>query len=342
MSLAQRRVTITDPSLRDGSHAIQHQLSLEQIADYCRAAEAAGIPVVEVGHGNGLAASSLQLGFSRHSDADMIRVAREHLASSQLGVFMIPGFGTIARDLEPAIDLGADVVRIGTHCTEADIGERHVEYARNRGKPVYGCLLMSHMAQPEVIAGESEKLQSYGANGVILMDSAGALLPDDVKTRVRAILDRTTLEVGFHGHNNLGMAVANSLAAVEAGACILDATSRGFGAGAGNTALEILVGVLCRLGVTTGIDLYKVLDLSDYAEQRLMKQVPHVKPTSIVSGMAGVVSTFSRHVDRISSQYGVDPRDVFFELGRRKVVAGQEDMILEAAVDLSQRGKAVV
>lgn len=337
MSPIQRHVTINDPTLRDGSHAIQHQLSLDQIANYCRAADAAGIPVVEVGHGNGLAASSLQLGFSKHSDAEMIRVAREHLTSSRLGVFMIPGFGTIARDLEPAIDLGIDVVRIGTHCTEADIGERHIEYARNRGKPVYGCLMMSHMADPDVIASEAQKLQGYGANGVILMDSAGALLPEDVRQRVKAILACTSLEVGFHGHNNLGMAVANSIAAVEAGACVLDATSRGFGAGAGNTVLEILVGVLYRLGVATGIDLYKVLDLSDYAENTLMKQVPHVRPTSIVSGMAGVVSTFSRHVDRISSQYGVDPRDVFFELGRRKVVAGQEDLILEAVVDLSQR-----
>lgn len=329
-----KTILISDPTLRDGNHAVMHQLNQNQIAAYCVAADAAGIPIVEVGHGNGLAASSLQLGESLVNDREMIRLARENLVHSQLGVFIIPGFGTIKRDLAPAIDLGADVVRVGSHCTEADTTARHIAYARECGKHAYGNLMMCHMTSPETLLQECRKMQSYGAEGVVLMDSAGALLPDDVRHRFTVLTDGLDIPVGFHAHNNLGMAVANSLVAVEAGARILDGTARGFGAGAGNTQLEVLVSVLEKLGYKTGIDLYKVLDLSDIAEKQILKTLPIVRPTSIVSGMAGVVSTFSKHVDRISLQYGIDPRDLFFELGRRKVVAGQEDLIISAAMDL--------
>ena len=330
-----KHVLISDPTLRDGSHAVQHQISASQVVAYCRAADAAGIPVVEVGHGNGLAASSLQLGFSLLSDAEMLGLARENLKSSQLGVFIIPGFGTIKRDLAPAVDMGIDVVRVGSHCTEADTTARHLSYAREKGKRAYGNLMMSHMADAKTLLAESKKMQSYGAEGVVLMDSAGALLPQDVKERFEVLSQGLDIPVGLHAHNNLGMAVANSIAAVEAGATILDGTARGFGAGAGNTQLEVLVAVLAKMGYETGIDLYKVLDLSDLAEKQVMKTVPIVRPGSVVSGLAGVVSTFSNHVHRISAQYGVDPRDVLFELGKRKVVAGQEDIIIEAAMQMA-------
>lgn len=332
-----KHVLISDPTLRDGNHAVMHQLNATQIAAYCRAADAAGIPIVEVGHGNGLAASSLQLGLSLVPDAEMLRIARENLARSQLGVFIIPGFGTIKRDLAPAIDLGVDAVRVGSHCTEADTTARHLAYARDRGKRAYGNLMMSHMAEPATLLAECRKMQSYGAEGVVLMDSAGALLPGDVARRFEVLVGGLEIPVGFHAHNNLGLAIANSIAAVEAGARILDGTARGFGAGAGNAQLEVLVAVLQKMGYETGIDLYKVLELSDLAEKQVMKVVPIVRPTSIVSGMAGVVSTFTKHVERISQQYGVDPRDLFFELGRRKLVAGQEDIIIEAAMDLASR-----
>lgn len=328
-------VLISDPTLRDGNHAVMHQLNPAQIAAYCRAADVAGIPIVEVGHGNGLAASSLQLGQSLISDREMLAVARENLSKSQLGVFIIPGFGTIKRDLAPAIELGADAVRVGSHCTEADTTARHLAFARERGKHAYGNLMMCHMASPSALLAECRKMQSYGAEGVVLMDSAGALLPEDVRERFRVLVAGLDIPVGFHAHNNLGMAIANSIAAVECGATILDGTARGFGAGAGNAQLEVLVAVLQKMGIETHIDLYKVLDLSDLAEKKVMKTIPLVRPTSIVSGMAGVVSTFAKHVDRISLQYGIDPRDLFFELGRRKVVAGQEDVIIEAAMDLA-------
>lgn len=330
-----KSILISDPTLRDGNHAVQHQISAEQIAAYCKAADIARIPIVEVGHGNGLGASSIQLGHSKVSDRKMIEVARANLKVSKLGVFTIPGFGTIARDLKPAIEQGVDVVRVGSHCTEADTTARHISFARESGKDAYGNLMMSHMAGPEVLAQECKKMQSYGAMGVVLMDSAGAMLPSEVTERVRFLTDNVDIPIGFHAHNNLGMAIANSIAAAEAGATILDGCTRGFGAGAGNAQLEVLVAVLEKMGYSTGIDLYKVLDLSDLAEKSVMKTIPIIRPTSIVSGMAGVVSTFAKHVERISQQYGVDPRDVFFELGRRNVVAGQEDLIIESAMNLA-------
>lgn len=334
------RILVSDPTLRDGNHAVAHQLTEQQIAAYCRAADAAGIPIVEVGHGNGLAASSLQLGLARVSDAEMVRIARENLQSSRLGVFVIAGFGTIKRDLGPAIDRGAEAVRVGSHCTEADTTVRHLAYARERGCNAYGNLMMCHMADPSTLLAESRKMRDAGAEGVVLMDSAGALLPDEVRRRIETMAGGLDIPVGFHAHNNLGLAVANSLAAIEAGATIVDGTARGFGAGAGNTQLEVLVAVLHKMGYETGIDLYKVLDLSDLAEAQILETVPMVRPTSIVSGMAGVVSTFSQPAARISRQFGVDARDLFFELGRRKVVAGQEDLIIEVAKHLAEQAAA--
>ena len=330
------KILISDPTLRDGSHAISHQLNSDQIAAYAAAAEAAGVPIVEVGHGNGLGASSLQLGESLISDMEMLKAAREKLVNSKLGIFVIPGFATINKDLSKAIEAGVDVVRVVAHCTEADITERHISYARQRGKEVYGVLMMSHMVPKEILIEECLKMELYGAEGVILMDSAGAYLPKDVSEKISALVNNLTIPVGFHAHNNLGMAIANSVAAVEAGATILDGTARGFGAGAGNAQLEVLVAILEKMGYSTGIDLYKILDLSDIAEKDLIDVLPSIKSTNIVSGLAGVFSGFLKPVQRIAQKYGVDPRDVFFELGRRKVVAGQEDIIIEVAMELSQ------
>lgn len=332
-----RSILISDPTLRDGNHAIQHTLTVKQIAAYCAAADAAGVPIVEIGHGNGIGASSLQLGESAAPDQEALRTARENLPHSKLGIHMIPGFATIEKDLRGAIQAGVDVVRVAAHCTEADITERHIGFAREKGKTVYGVLMMSHMASKELLAEEAKKMESYGAEGFIFMDSAGNYLPHDVKERVETLVSTLDIPVGFHAHNNLGMAIANSVAAVEAGAAMLDGTARGFGAGAGNAQLEVLVAVLDRLGYQTNIDLYKVLDAADLAEKELMKVVPTIKSVSIVSGLSGVFSGFARPVDRIAKQYNIDPRDIFFELGRRRVVAGQEDLILEVANDLSKR-----
>lgn len=328
-------ILINDPSLRDGNHAVSHKLSKDQIAEYCKRADAAKIPIVEVGHGNGLGASSLQLGESDISDEVMLITAREHLKHSKLSIHVIPGFATIERDFRKAIEIGVDLFRIASHCSEADITERHMHFVRDAGKEVCGVLMMSHMLNSKDLLEQAKKMESYGAQSFVFMDSSGHYLPDDVKERVETLVAGLSIPVGFHGHNNLGVAISNSIAAIKAGATILDATIRGFGAGAGNTQLEVLVAVLDRMGYTTNIDLYKLLDAADWAEKNLMHEIPVIRSTSIVSGMSGVFSGFLKPVERISKQYNVDPRDVFFELGKRKMVAGQEDLILEIVLGLT-------
>jgi 4-hydroxy 2-oxovalerate aldolase len=337
-----KKVLISDPTLRDGNHAVQHQLNAEQVAAYAAAADAAGIHIVEVGHGNGLGASSLQVGEGLLSDAQMLSIARKNLKRSKLGIHCMPSFATINKDLQPAIDLGVDVVRIGAHCTEADITQRQIGYARSKGKEVFGALMMIHMTSKERLAEECLKMQSYGADAVILLDSVGGFLPDAVRETIAHVVSKVKIPIGFHAHNNLGVAIGNSIAALEAGATILDGTARGFGAGAGNTQLEVLVAVLQKMGYETGIDLYKMLDAADIAERELMKIVPTINGVSIVSGLAGVFSGFKKHVERAALQYDVDPRDIFFELGRRKIVAGQEDCIIEVAIDLSSKREKVL
>lgn len=329
-----KQILISDPTLRDGNHAIAHQLSAEQIAVYAAAADKANVPIVEVGHGNGLGASSLQVGESLTDDVTMLTTARTHLSNSKLGIHVIPGFATIQRDLKRAIELGVDVIRVASHCTEADITQRHLGFVREKGKEAFGVLMMTHMASPELLVEEAQKMVQYGAEAIILMDSAGALLPVDVTERVQALVQVLPVPVGFHAHNNLGMAIANSVAAIEAGAGILDGTARGFGAGAGNAQLEVLVAVLDKMGYDTGINLYKMLDAADIAEKNIMPSIPVIKSESIVSGLAGVFSGFARHVARIATEYKVDQRDIYFALGKRKVVAGQEDIIIEVALDL--------
>jgi len=334
------RVTLSDPTLRDGNHAVAHQLSARQMALYAAAAEAANVAVVEVGHGNGLGASSLQVGESAISDREMLETVRAQLVRSKLGVHVIPGFARIGRELKMALEVGVDVFRIASHCTEADTTQRHISYVREVGKEVYGVLMMSHMAPPETLLEEARKMELYGAEGVILMDSAGAYLPADVSEKVGELVRGLGIAVGFHAHNNLGMGIANSIAALEAGATILDGTARGFGAGAGNAQLEVLVAVLERMGCDTGVDTHKILDAGDLAERELMKEIPTIKSLSVVSGLAGVFSGFAKPVERIAREYGVDAKEVFFELGRRKVVAGQEDLILEVATQLQERQQA--
>ncbi|MFK0174294.1 4-hydroxy-2-oxovalerate aldolase [Streptomyces sp. NPDC090306] len=327
---AGKTVMIYDATLRDGHHAVRHQLDAEQLRVYAQAADSAGVPVVEVGHGNGLGASCLQTGRARLSDDEMLSVVREALRNSRMAVFMLPGWGTAA-DLDKAIVHGADIVRIGTHCTESNLAERHLGLLRERGVETQGVLLMSHMASPQRLAQECARLAAYGANAVGIMDSAGHYLPADVRERITAIRHEVDVPVLFHGHNNLGMAVANSMAAVQAGADIIDSCARGFGAGAGNTQIEVLVPVLERMGFSTGIDLYGLLDAADIAERVLMSAPPAIDSVGVVSGLAGVFSGFKNRVLDVSRSEGVDMRDIFFELGRRQAVAGQEDLVVDVA-----------
>lgn len=334
-----KHILISDPTLRDGSHAVAHQITANQIAIYAAAADQAGVPIVEVGHGNGLGASSMQVGLSLEDDVTMLETARKYLSKSKLGIHVIPGFATIKRDLTRAIDIGVDVVRVASHCTEADITQRHLGFVRERGKEAYGVLMMSHMASAAVLVEEAQKMELYGAEGIIIMDSAGAYLPFNVEEKISALVNGLKVPVGFHAHNNLGMAIANSITAIEAGAKILDGTARGFGAGAGNAQLEVLVAVLERMGYMTGIDLYKMLDASDIADKEIIPVIPVIKSESIISGLSGVFSGFAKHVTRISTEYGVDQRDVYRELGKRKVVGGQEDIIIEVVMELVRNQK---
>lgn len=327
-------ITITDCTLRDGNHAVRHQLSEAQIRQYAEQADAAGVDIIEVGHGNGLGGSSALLGTSCLADRDMLETARSVIKNGRLGIHFIPGLGTSA-DLSTAIEAGVDVFRIASHCTEANITSPYIELLRNQGKSVYGVLMMSHMAEPAVLAQQAALMASYGADAVILMDSAGYLAPDDVRWRVQAIQDLTDVKLGFHAHNNLGLAVANSIAAVEEGAELLDACIKGFGAGAGNTQLEILIAVLNRSGYRTRCTFDAVAGLARASEKYLDCMTPHIGTANIASGINGLFSGFAPHIKRAAEQFKVDEFQLYRLLGQRQLVAGQEDIILEAAVRLS-------
>ncbi|RNG26242.1 4-hydroxy-2-oxovalerate aldolase [Streptomyces botrytidirepellens] len=323
------QLTVHDATLRDGQHAVQHQLDVPQLRAYALAASAAGVPVVEVGHGNGLGASSRQIGYARLDDVTMLETVREVLTgTSRMGVFMVPGWGTGA-DIRQAAACGADVVRIAAHCTEANVLRRHLGITRELGLEAQAVLLMSHMTGAARLAEECRRAAEYGAQAVGIMDSAGHYLPADVTERIGAIVAAVDVPVIFHGHNNLSMAVANSIAAVEAGARVIDACARGFGAGAGNTSLEVLVAVLHRSGHEIGIDLPALLRAADVAHDRLIAGPPVIDSVSLASGLAGVFSGFKPRVLAAAGAAGVDPLEVFAELGRRQVVAGQEDLIDE-------------
>lgn len=332
-----KKILICDSTLRDGNHAISHQMSKKHISNYCKIIDNSGVNIVEVGHGNGLGASSLQVGESLLTDKVMLETARENLKIAKLGIFVIPGFATIERDLKKAFDYGVDVVRVAAHCTEADITERHIQFCRENGKSVFGVLMMTHMINPSLLLEQAKKMEEYGAEGIILMDSAGNYLPHDVREKVSLLAEKLSIPVGFHSHNNLGMGIANTVTAIESGATIVDGSSRAFGAGAGNAQLEVLIAVLNRMNLISGFDLYKVLDAADYVENHIAEVIPTISSLSIVSGLSGVFSGFIKPVKRIANEFNVDARDLFFELGRRKILAGQEDIILEIASDLSKK-----
>jgi 4-hydroxy 2-oxovalerate aldolase len=332
-----RDITIIDSTLRDGSHAIFHQLTKKNIEDYCKGAERAKIPVVMVGHGNGLGASSLQLGYSLLTDHEMLISARKYLKNTKLGAFLIPGFGTIKKDLEPAISDGVEVMMVACHCTEANVTREHIEYLVKRKIETYGVLMMTHMATAQMLLEQARLMESYGASGILLMDSAGAYLPSDVIEKVGLLTSNLKTDIGFHSHNNLGMAVANAIAAVSAGAAIIDGTTRGLGAGAGNCQLEVFIAVCQKIGVNTDVDLYKLMDVSDQVVTKIMRFPQEISSVSLVSGLAGVFSGFAPHAKRNAKKFNVDVRNVLMELGKRKVVAGQEDIIIDVAYSLKKQ-----
>jgi 4-hydroxy 2-oxovalerate aldolase len=335
-----KEILVIDSTLRDGSHAIRHQFKAEDIRTYAAAAEKAGVKVLVVGHGNGIGASSLQIGRSLLPDLDYINIAKKEVSKTKIGVLILPGFGTIKDDLEPAIAAGAEVVFVTCHCTEADVTQKHIEYVNKRGKEAIGVLMMIHMVSARELLEQALKMQQYGAKGVLLMDSAGASLPKDVKEKISTLAKGLNIKVGFHAHNNLGHAVANSLTAVEAGAEFIDTTMRGFGAGAGNCPMEIITAVLHKSGYKTGMDEFALMDISDSVVVNFTKKPIEIDGIRLTSGLAGVFSGFCPIAEKTGKQFDVDPKKILVELGRRKIVAGQEDYITEVALELSKKKKA--
>jgi len=326
-----KEVIISDHTLRDGNHAIAHKISLEQIKRYCIFAEEANIPIIEVGHGNGLGASSLLIGQSAHTDEEMIQVARNVLKNTKLCIHSIPGLSTIQRNIAPAISLGVDIFRIASHCTEASITKTHIEYLRNQNKVVYGVLMMSALADIPTLVSEAKKMTSYGAEAIIIMDSTGTYTPQDVQDRISALKDNLDVTIGFHGHNNLNLAIINSIVAIQSGASIIDACIRGFGAGAGNTQLEIIIPVLYKYGYCTPINFNRVIIEADNVTEYLIKNIPVTAPINVLTGLNKLFAGFEKPIIKASKLNSIEYSSLIFELGKRKLVAGQEDLIFQIA-----------
>lgn len=331
-----RKIIITDSSLRDGNHSVKHTISLDSIARYCQFADKAGVPVVEVGHGNGLAASSLLVGKSVNTDEEMLTTARKNLKNSKLGIHMIPGLATLEHTRK-AIDLGVDVVRVATHCTEATLSKSHIEALAKTNVEVFGVLMMSALITPRELLEQASIMEGYGAKAVIIMDSTGTYLPFDVQQRIALLRSNLNIAVGFHAHNNLGCAVANSLVAVEFGADYIDGCIRGFGAGAGNAPLELLIPVLEQSGFEVGINFQETIKEADNVMEYLVPSAPITTPINILTGLKKLFSGFEKPIVSASKLYGIEYSSLIFELGNRKLVAGQEDLILEVAQKLKKK-----
>ena len=334
----KQKINIVDTTLRDGSHAVSHSFSPEQVEAIAGGLDKVGAFIIEVSHGDGLAGSSINYGFSKYPEIDLIRSARKVINSAKLGVLLLPGIGTIA-NLEEAYENGAEVVRIATHVTEADIAVQHIVHAKRIGMMPVGFLMMAHMATPEKILEQAKIFEDAGAEYINMADSAGYLTPDDVKARISLLKEKLTVPVGFHAHNNLGLAIANSLAAVESGATYIDATCRGLGAGAGNTQIEVISAVLNRMGYETGMDLYGIMDVAEQIVEPIMYRPQVINTPSLMLGYAGVYSSFLLHANNAAKRFKVNARDILVELGKRKIVGGQEDMIVDIAYELSLKDK---
>ncbi len=339
MAKAKRYVRIIDSTMRDGSHAMAHQFTSEQITQIAEALDKTGITTIEISHGDGLGGSSYNYGFSKEPEENWLRAAAKVVKNAKIAVLLLPGIGT-QEHLKEAYDLGARVARIATHCTEADIAQQHIGLARDMGMEAIGLLMLAHMIPPEQLLEQAKLMESYGAECVVVTDSAGAMRPDDFRRKVSTLLNGLEVPVGVHCHNNLGLAIGNTLAGVDEGAGFADACAMGLGAGAGNTPTEVLTAVLDREGYETGVDLYKIMDAAEDVVKPVMPRPQVVDRASLALGYAGVYSSFLLHTYRAASRFNIDPRDILMELGRRKVVGGQEDTIIDVAAELSREAAA--
>lgn len=335
------KIFLTDTTLRDGSHTVSHQFTPEDISKVALGLENAGVDIIEVGHGDGLTGSTINYGFSKYSDFELVKAASSVLTKAKLAVLLLPGIGTV-EDLEKVKKSGATAVRVATHVTEADVAQQHIKAAKEMGLFTIGFLMMSHRASVERVTEEALKMESYGADVVYVTDSGGAMLPKDVADKIGSLKSTLKIPIGHHAHNNLGFAVSNSITAIEAGATYIDGSLSGLGAGAGNTPTEMLIAAFNKMGYEHNGDLYKAMDTSkDILNPILEAKGVHTNfnHDALMVGYAGVYSSFMLHARRAATRFDVDVRDILMELGRRGAVGGQEDWIIEVAHELSKKSK---
>jgi 4-hydroxy 2-oxovalerate aldolase len=331
-------IKLLDVTLRDGSHAMKHAFTVEQVRETARGLDQSGVNYFEVSHGDGLGGSSLQYGLSKVDELSLIEAAADVCKHAKVSVLLIPGIG-IKEDLQNAVKVGAKMVRVATHVTEADVARQHIALGRELGLKTVGFLMMAHMAPVKKLVEQAKLFESYGAEIVYVTDSAGTLLPHEVTERISALKNELSCEIGFHGHNNLSMAMANTLVAIEAGATYVDGSLRCLGAGSGNTQTEVMVAVLERMGYHTGIDLYKIMDVANDVVARYMQRPQEITGSSLIMGYSGVYSSFLLHTQAAALKFGVDERDILVELGKMKAIGGQEDLIYDVAARFAEQKK---
>jgi 4-hydroxy-2-oxovalerate/4-hydroxy-2-oxohexanoate aldolase len=335
--MSERKIVLHDMCLRDGMHPKRHQITLEQMCSIARGLDEAGVPLIEVTHGDGLGGASVNYGFPLHTDEEYLSAVIGTVKRARVSALLLPGIGTVEH-LRLARDLGVTTIRVATHCTEADVSEQHISLARKLGLDTVGFLMMAHMLEPARLVEQALLMESYGANCIYCTDSAGYMLPDDVKARISLLRERLQPEtqIGFHGHHNLAMGIANSLAAVDCGAVRIDGSAAGLGAGAGNTPLEVFNAVCDRMGIVTGVDVMKLADVAEELVTPIMDTPIRIDRDSLVLGYAGVYSSFLLFAKRAAAKYGVSSADILIEMGRMNTVGGQEDMIEDVALNMAK------
>jgi len=341
MSLKGIEIKVHDMTLRDGMHPKRHLMSLEQMLSISKGLDEAGVPLIEVTHGDGLGGSSVNYGFPAHSDEEYLSTVIPAMKQAKVSALLLPGIGTVDH-LKMAKELGVHTIRVATHCTEADVSEQHITYARKLDMDTVGFLMMAHMASAEKLIEQAKLMEGYGANCIYVTDSAGYMLPEDVYEKIDAVRQalKPETEIGFHGHHNLSMGVSNSIEAIRAGARRIDAAAAGLGAGAGNTPMEVLVAVCERMGINTGVDVFKISDVAEDLVVPIMDHPIRIDRDSMTLGYAGVYSSFLLFAKRAEKKYGISAREILVELGRRGMVGGQEDMIEDTAMTMARARSA--